>query len=293
MQPFIEAFLSHLAVERNLSPQTLRAYNYDLRRFVHFLTTTQGPDLAPSQVDRFVLQDFLQHLAQTGSGERARARRLATLKSFFAYLTQQGVLPTNPAAALPLPRWKVKEPSYLTEAEYRKLLRTAERTATPFYRTRDLAILKLLLGAGLRLSELVNLNREDFDRQEGTLRVRRKGQTQQVLQLHREVIAALGRYLRERPPAPTEALFVSRKRRRLSAGAVWHLVKKYLHQAQIQKERLSPHTLRHTFATTLLKQGADLVTIQRLLGHRNLATTERYLHLSDEALRQAVEKIPL
>jgi site-specific recombinase XerD len=140
MQPHIEAFLTHLAGERNLSPQTLQAYRYDLRRFADFVAETEGPDTPLADLDRFVLQAFLQHLAHTGSGEQARARRLATLKSFFGYLTEQGSLPINPAAAVKTPQLKAKEPSYLTGAEYRKLLRTAERTATPFYRQRDLAI---------------------------------------------------------------------------------------------------------------------------------------------------------
>jgi len=293
MQSHIEAFLSHLAVARNLSPNTIRAYRYDLTRFADFVTATEGPEAQITDLDRFTLQRFMTHLADTGSGEYARARRLATLKSFFNHLAEQEKISLNPTTALKTPQLKKKEPSYLTETEYRKLLRTAEQSATPFYRNRDQAILKLLLGAGLRLSELVGLNRDDFDRQEGTLKISRKGQKEQGLQLHTEVVTAVRRYLRERPEAETEALFVSRKRHRLSTGAVWHLVKRYLEQARIKKDRLSPHTLRHTFATTLLKQGTDLVTIQRLMGHRNLATTERYLHVADEELRGAVEKIPL
>ncbi len=193
-----------------------------------------------------------------------------------------------------MPKTQQKEPSYLTEQEYKRLLRTVQKNATKYFKPRDTAIITMFLGMGLRLSELVELDIGNINFEDGTIKVTRKGNHERILPANDEVMITLNRYLKTREDATTQQpLFLSKRNKRIDSGSVWHLVKKYLKQAQIEKDRLSPHTLRHTFATVLLKQGENILTIKELLSHRNLRTTERYLHINGEDLRVAVSKIDL
>jgi integrase/recombinase XerC len=193
-----------------------------------------------------------------------------------------------------MPKGKQKEPSYLTEQEYKRLLRTTQKNATKFFRYRDVAVITMLLGMGLRLSELVELDVGNVNFEDSIVKVTRKGRKERILPANDEVMMCLRRYLKTRKDVTgQEPLFLSKRNQRIDSATVWHLVRKYLQQAQIEKDRLSPHTLRHTFATTLLKQGENILTIKELLSHRNLRTTERYLHIDGKDLREAVSKLSL
>ena len=157
-----------------------------------------------------------------------------------------------------------------------------------------MAIVTMLLGMGLRLSELTALNIGDVSFEDGSIKITRKGGTERVLPANGEVMIAIQRYLKTREDKfPQLPLILSKRMRRISNASVWHLVGKYMRQAQIEKNKLSPHTLRHTFATILLKQGENILTIKELLSHRNLRTTEQYLHINNEDLKDAVSKISL
>jgi integrase/recombinase XerC len=223
-----------------------------------------------------------------------RGRKLATLKAFFKYFEEIKGIKVSPASSIKMPKVTRKEPSYLTEQEYKRLLRTVKNNATKYYRLRDVAVVIMLLGMGLRLSELVGLDVSDVNFEDGTVKVRRKGNHERILPANDGIMIALKRYFHARKGVETgQPLFLSSRNQRLGSGSVWHLVKKYLQQARIEKDKLSPHTLRHTFATTLLKQGENLLTIKELLSHRNLRTTERYLHIENRELKSAVNKIDL
>ena len=294
MKPEISGFLAYIGTERGLTGKTIAAYSHDLGKFAEFADEEIGKCWNLEDVDRYIIKSFLQFLADKGNQAVSRGRKLATLKSFFKYLTSQGTVKTDPTATIKMPKVQQKEPSYLTEQEYKRLLRTVQKNATKYFKQRDMAIVTMFLGMGLRLSELVELDVGNINFDDATIKVTRKGNHERILPVNDEVMITLNRYLKTREDTTVQQpLFLSKRDKRIDSGSVWHLVKKYLEQAQVEKDKLSPHTLRHTFATMLLKQGENILTIKELLSHRNLRTTERYLHLNGEDLKAAVNKIKL
>jgi len=298
MKQEISDFLSHISTERGLSPKTVAAYDYDLTKFSEFADSDLGKEWNFGDIDQYAIRTYMQFLADRGykkrNSEVSRNRKLATIKSFFKYLTNEGKVKTNPASQVKMPKIQTKEPSYLTEQEYKRLLRTVKKTATRYFKTRDIAIITVLLGMGLRLSELTELNVGSVNFDDGVIKVARKGNHERILPANDSVMITIKRYLKDRRNISSSSpLFLSKRNRRIDNTSIWYLVKKYLKQAQIEKDKLSPHTLRHTFATTLLRQGENILTIKELLSHRNLRTTERYLHINNEDLKSAVSKIDL
>lgn len=294
----ISSFLAYISTERGLSSKTITAYGYDLAKFNEFADREFGKGWGIGDIDQYTIKAYMQFLADKGyaKGNSAisRCRKLATIKSFFKYLISENKVRSDPASQVKMPKIQKKEPSYLTEQEYKRLLRTVKKAATKYFKARDTAIITILLGMGLRLSELIELNTSDINFDDGTINVTRKGNHERILPVSDNVMIAIKRYLKERKDIlPSSPLFLSKRNKRINSGSVWHLVRKYLKQAQIEKDKLSPHTLRHTFATTLLKQGENILTIKELLSHRNLRTTERYLHIHDDDLKAAVSKIDL
>ena len=174
------------------------------------------------------------------------------------------------------------------------MLRTVRKNATKYFIDRDTAIVTLLLGMGLRLSELVGLDVGSLNFEEGVIMVKRKGDHERILPANVDVMMSLQKYLSTRKDVlGHDPLFISKRNQRLANASVWHLVRKYMKQSRIEKSKLSPHTLRHTFATALLKKGENILTIKELLSHQNLRTTERYLHINGQDLRDAVNKLEL
>ncbi|MFC1514480.1 site-specific tyrosine recombinase/integron integrase [Candidatus Omnitrophota bacterium] len=298
MKQEIRGFLAYIGAERGLSVQTIRAYRHDLTKFAEFAGRELGKDFEVTDIDQYTIKGYMQFLANNGykkiNSAVSRGRKLATIKSFCKFLTAEGKIKINPAEQVKMPRTQRKEPSYLTEQEYKRLLRAVRNNATRYYKQRDMAIIMMFLGIGLRLNELVQLNIGDINFEDGTVKVTRKGNHERILPASDDVMISIKRYIRTKKTTSNKApLFVSKRKQRISGGSVWHLVRKYLKQAQIEKDKLSPHTLRHTFATTLLKQGQNIVIIKELLSHRNLRTTEKYLHINGEDLKTAVDKIDL
>jgi len=297
MRREIGEFLAYIGTERGLSPKTVGAYKHDLAKFNDFLNGELGDGWGLEDIDQYTIKAFMQFLAETGykkvNSAVSRGRKLATLKSFFKYLSHEGKVKSD-IVRLKMPKIKYKEPSYLTEQEYKRLLRTVKRNATKFFKARDMAIITMFLGMGLRLSELVELDVGNVNFDDGIIKVTRKGNKERILPANDGVMISIQRYLKTRKDLlPSSPLFLSKRNKRMAGGSVWYLVKKYLKQAQIEKDKLSPHTLRHTFATILLKQGENILTIKELMSHRNLRTTERYLHIDNEDLKTAVGKIDL
>ena len=299
MKAEISEFLGYVGTERGYSPKTLAAYAYDLGKFSQYLAVEPSSSGEGVQgIDQYTVKAFMSQLAEHGykkaNSAVARGRKLAVLKSFFKYLASVGKVKTDPTASIKMPKVKQKEPSYLTEQEYKKLLRTVRKNATAYFKERDMAIVTMLLGMGLRLSELTALDIGDVNFDDGSIKITRKGGKERLLPANDEVMISIQRYLKTREDRSLQSpLFLSKRNRRISNASIWHLVKKYMRQAQIEKDKLSPHTLRHTFATMLLTQGENILTIKELLSHRNLRTTERYLHINNEDLKDAVGKINL
>jgi len=294
MEREISGFLAYVGAERGFSPKTVEAYRHDLAKFDEFTGKEVGKGCEVSDIDQYAIKAYMQFLTDKGNAAVSRGRKLATIKSFFKYLVIEGKVKTNPADQVKMPKIQQKEPSYLTEQEYKRLLRVVKNNATKYFKMRDTAIITTLLGMGLRLSELVALDIGDVNFEDGAIKVCRKGNKERILPANDAVMISLQRYLKTREATGVqEPLFMSKRNQRIDGASIWYLVKKYLKQAQIEKDKLSPHTLRHTFATILLKQGENILTIKELLSHRNLRTTERYLHINGEDLKTAVSKIDL
>jgi integrase/recombinase XerC len=278
MQPAIAAFLRHLEKERNASLHTVRAYANDLAQFEDHLRNELGRAGEPRDVDHLMVRSFIAALHRGGAKKVSAARKLATLRTFFRYLCREGVLDKNPARAILQPRIDRRIPSHLEEAEVAAFL---DLPAEDDAGLRAQALLELLYATGVRCSELVGLDVADVDMDERMIRVLGKGRKERVVPFGTRARDAINEYLpaRLRARPKNQALFVNARGGRLTQRSVQRMVAGRLKQVALAK-RASPHTLRHSFATHLLERGADLRSIQELLGHASLSTTQRYTHLN-------------
>jgi integrase/recombinase XerC len=289
----IARFLQHLQVERGSSPHTLKAYREDLETFVEYFRDADDSCPDPAQLTAVELRGYLAALHEAGYAKTSIARKLASLRSFFRFGQREGWIDHNPAKALRNPRKAHKLPHFLTTKEIGKLL-TAPPGDQPMG-LRDRAILETLYSAGLRVSELVDMNDGDIDFDQGIVRVRGKGRKERLAPLGSYATRALRRWqkvrkLSAKAPSGREApVFVNKFGARLTSRSVGRMLDKHLQQAGLDN-RTSPHTLRHSFATHLLDRGADVRSVQELLGHKSLETTQIYTHVSTSNLRAAYEK---
>jgi site-specific recombinase XerD len=298
MRQVIRRFLKHLDAEKNASLSTIVSYQYDLTKFDDYLVRRLGRRFLPGDVSRDHVRDYLMWLSEVGhrkpNGPSARARALAAIRSFFKYAHRAGLLRDNPAADIPLPKVRTGEVRALSQDECGRLLRVVEMNPSPFRKVRDRAMIVTFLLTGARLREMVQLDRGDIDLYQGTIRLHRKGGEVNILPLAELAKIELKTYLKQRRcRTRTRALFISRRNVRISPGAVWNLVKKYLKKSRIRAHGMGPHALRHTFATLLLSQGENLRVIQSLMNHKSLATTARYLHSRSQELVRAVNGLKL
>ncbi len=275
----LEMFLRYLAVEKDASPHTLRGYRTDLEQFRRYLAGA-GLDRL-EDVDARAVRGWLARLHARGLDPSSVARKLAAARSWFRFLVRRGRLPRSPAADIRGPRLPRKLVSFLPADETSALL------DGPALGARDAAILELLYATGLRVSELAGLDVDDVDRAQRTVRVLGKGRRERMVPFGARAARALDTYLGLRGGAPGP-LFLSGRGRRLGVRSLHDLVRRRARQAGISR-RVSPHTLRHTFATHLLDAGADLRLIQDLLGHRRLATTQRYTHVGSAQLMRVYD----
>ena len=292
----IDQFLTHLEKERDVSPHTITAYRHDLAGFAEFLGTHLGAgEVAWERVDRLAMRAWLAHLARRGLSRRSSARALSAVRSFYRFLHRADLVESNPARAVGAPKLEKHLPGHLDRAQMDLLLSAAETRAREgrFTDVRDLAILELFYSAGLRISELRGVNRADLDLLAGMVKVRGKGRKERIVPVGGPAQRALREYERVRETlmasvgstADRTAFFLSVRARRMSP--------KTLHNAVVARlagvdegAGLSAHALRHTFATHLLDQGADLRAVQELLGHASISTTQIYTHTSVERLKQ-------
>jgi integrase/recombinase XerC len=288
----LEDFLRYLQVERQMSPHTLRNYRLDLTQFLEFIAP-EGAEPALEEVDYRQLRAFLAHSLK-GRGKTTVARKLSALRTFFKYLQRQGVLAQNPAKLAPSPRVGKSLPHFLTVDEVFHLL--AQPRGDEFGVLRDRAILEIFYAGGLRLAELAGLSLGDLDRKEGVVRVWGKGAKERLAFLGNAARAALSNYLPLRElllegkgRQGETALFLNFRGGRLSARGVARVVEKWARIAGLSGA-LTPHGLRHSFATHLLEGKADLRAVQELLGHASISSTQRYLHLNLDYLMEEYDK---
>jgi|SRR5690606_22535142 site-specific recombinase XerD len=292
----IEGMATWLRVERNLAPRTRAAYVADLERFDAWVRETleEADGIAIDRIGPEIVQDYLRHLrAERACKPPTINRAAASLRVLFTWCVQEGHLAENPTEDLARPKLPRRLPVYLTRDEVDRLFAAPDQT-TPAGR-RDHAILITLAYTGVRLSELVGMNTIDIDFPRAQIRVFGKGRKERLVPLNDRVVAALRAMLEdsERNPAPGEkAVFLNLKGRRLTGRAVEDIVKACALKAGLPQRNISPHKLRHTFATLLHGKNVDLIDIQALMGHASLASTQIYTHTNAGRLRGAVERLP-
>jgi integrase/recombinase XerC len=290
MHDLLADYLRHLALERHASAHTVKSYREDLTQAVEFFhTQLPGQSLTPARLSTRVLRAYLAWLSEQNYARATVARRLAAVRSWLRYLCRQGTLARNPADGLRGPRQEKRLPHFLAAKDVTQLV--AAPAPTPLG-ARDRAILETLYSAGLRVSELVGLDLDDLDLDGGVVTVRGKGKRERLALVGRPAADAIRAWLAERTALaaavgkPVTAVFLNRFGRRLTTRSVARMLEKYLAQTGLDP-RTSPHTLRHTFATHLLDAGADIRSVQELLGHRSLGTTQVYTHVTTNRLHDS------
>jgi len=289
----IDRFLRHLRVERNASALTIKSYREDLQSLAEYLSEALGRQPQVAALTTVDLRVYLAALHEAGYAESSIARKLASLRSFCRFAHRRGWASQNPAKPLRNPRRRRKLPNFLTGEQIDALL-AAVRSSRGLA-TRDLAIIETIYSAGLRVSEAVGINDDDLDLAQGLVRVRGKGKRERLAPLGRHAAMALRRWLAQRRlaanlrPGKASPVFVNKFGTRLTTRSVARMLEKYVKQTSLRSST-SPHTLRHTFATHLLDRGADIRSVQEMLGHKSLVTTQIYTHVSTANLRDAYRR---
>ena len=297
MEKLIEQFLEHLRYERNVSAHTLRNYSSDLEQFTHFLAPdkkTKLPDVA--EIDHLTIREWMASLHSDHKKKSSIARKLAALRTFFQFLVREGVLELNPAKLVSTPKLEKKLPNHLSIEEAIRFIETPD--AETDLGKRDRAMLELMYATGVRVAELTTLNVADVDFQNQLIRVTGKRRKQRIIPFGDPAGDAIRNYLGVREKflfnAPVSkrdeaALFLNYQGTRITTRSVGRMVEKYI-RICAGMHNISPHALRHSFATHLLDSGADLRDIQELLGHARLSTTQVYTHVSMEKLIEVYDK---
>jgi integrase/recombinase XerC len=298
---FIHQFIHYLSIEKNASPHTCRCYRKDLEGFEDFLKNS-GMYVTPSggvevaKADRMAIRKYLSFLHRKNK-KSSIARKISTLRSFFKYLVREQVIPSNPAKSISTPKVEKILPTTLTVDEAFRLMESpqtiSKKPSSEGFREsrlRDHAILELLYSSGLRVSELVGLNGDQVDLELGIVKVMGKGRKERIVPVGNKAIESLKAYLKGRGGLEgNDPIFINALGGRLTARSVGRMIKKYSKYSGIFR-KVSPHSLRHTFATHLLDAGADIREIQEMLGHSSLSTTQRYTHVSMGKLMEVYDK---
>lgn len=290
MQEFIELFLNYLSVERGLSSNTIISYREDIKSYFNFLKSVNINNL--SDTSRHDITNFMLFQKDKGMNANSIARRLAAIKAFYRFLTRERILKEDPSSMVDSPKLWKRIPETLSVNEIEALL--SQPDIRDKQGIRDRAILETLYATGMRVSEAANLRLDNVNLDIGFLRCLGKGNKERVIPLGKKAIASLKRYLEVSRPKQlkgrqSDFLFLNRFGKRISRQSLWKIIKRYARQARIKKS-IKPHILRHSFATHLLERGADLRSVQEMLGHANISTTQIYTHISRERLK-AIHKM--
>jgi len=300
MVKLIDKFLKTLKYTKGYSPHTLRNYRIDLMQFLAFLKSKgeDAEEIELKDIRNQMIREFLAHLHQKGLSKASIARKLATIRSFFTYLSRYGQVALNPAKMISTPKLEKKLPDFLSVDAVNKLLQTPDTKAELGRRSlgkRDLAILELLYATGMRLNELVSLNLDDLDLSGQMVRVKGKGKKERLTPFGQKASEAIRVYFAERrnlinpSQAGEQSIFLNCRGGRMTGRSIARMLDKYIIICSI-KHNISPHSLRHSCATHLLNAGADLRFIQELLGHSSLSTTQKYTHMSMDKLKDIYRK---
>ena len=295
MTEYVKAFCKYLALNRSVSRHTVRAYESDLTQFLDHVAANipvKTSELTPAALDRFAIRNFLSTVNAKGQSRGTAARKLAAIRTFLRYLRREDAISSDPGSLVRTPKREVRMPVHLSEEEMTQLL-DAPDSDDPLGR-RDKAIVELFYASGLRLSELAGLDLDDLNLSRKMTRVLGKGGKERLVPFNSSTASALKAYLKDRDKLLGEqrpshdALFVNYRGGRLTVRSIDRLVRRYA--AASTRPSVSPHALRHSFATHLLQRGADLRAIQELLGHSRLSTTQRYTHLDAARLLDVYRK---
>lgn len=284
VEHWIDPYINHLIVEKGLAAKTIEAYSADLGSYLAFLTSQKISKIA--EADTAAILKYLIELRKTGRGGRTRARHLVAIRGFYHYLTQQGVLKKNSAKMVDLPKSGLKLPDVLSQEDVAQLLSTPDLEKP--LGLRDAAMLETLYAAGLRVSELIYLQVNAVNLEAGFVRVIGKGSKERIVPIGRKALEQLQRYLEHARPLLLKGLssrfmFVARAGKPMTRQGFWKLLKRYTLKSGISKS-VTPHSLRHSFASHLLEGGADLRAVQMMLGHVDIATTQIYTHVAQKRL---------
>jgi tyrosine recombinase XerC len=284
MERYIDKFARYLEIEKNYSAHTILNYRLDLEEFGKFCAGTPF-----DKIDYLLLRKYLASLKEKSLSARTIGRRLSCLRSFFKFLTREGLLKNNPILSLSSPKLDKHLPQFMTEEEVIRLIDSVVlKEGRDELGLRNKAIIETFYSTGMRISEVAGLNIEDMDLITGTLKVMGKGKKERLVPIGDHAIRAIRDYLEQRKKEE-RAVFLNKNGRRITTRGIRGAVGKYLRLASL-RDGISPHTLRHSFATHLLNHGADLRSVQELLGHANLSTTQIYTHLTTEKLKSVYDK---
>lgn len=295
MDANIQDFLNHLAAEKGSSENTVAAYRNDLTQFHDFITR-QGrlQDGGWEELTRDDLVNYILWLKEREYASATVARKVAAMKSFCGYLVRSDAVEDNPAEELDSPKVKKQLPTALSTGEVESLLALPAQNGESPKALRDTALLEMLYATGMRVSEVAGLTLEDLDLGAGTVRCLGKGSKERVMPLYEEACTAISAYLENGRPrlashhADERTLFLNPRGEKLTRQGLWLIIKGYARQLGLE-DRVTPHTLRHSFATHMLNGGAGLREVQRLLGHANISTTQVYTHITRERLREVYD----
>ena len=281
----LRSFLNYLYIEKGLSQNTVKAYEVDLLAFISWITNNTNTDVINIKEDN--INKYISYLFKTKLKSSSVNRKISSIKSFYLFLIKRSIVATSPISEVISPKQEKYLPSSMSEDEVDKLLNSPDSNIK--IEKRDKAMIEMLYATGMRISELVNLKITDVDMQRCVVKVLGKGSKERLIPFGEEAYEALNNYLSDRDESSSKEVFLSNRKTKISRVAFWHRIKLYLVRENL-KHTISPHTLRHAFATHLLNRGADLRSVQLLLGHSDLSTTQIYTHIAKQRLSDVLKK---
>ena len=281
----LRSFLNYLYIEKGLSQNTVKAYEVDLLSFISWITDNTNTDVKNIKEDN--INKYISYLFKTKLKSSSVNRKISSIKSFYLFLIKKNIVNTSPISEVISPKQEKYLPSSMSEDEVDKLLNSPDSNIK--IEKRDKAMIEMLYATGMRISELVNLKMTDVDMQRCVVKVLGKGSKERLIPFGEQAYEALNNYLSDRDKSSSKEVFLSNRRTKISRVAFWHRIKHYIVRENL-KQTISPHTLRHAFATHLLNRGADLRSVQLLLGHSDLSTTQIYTHIAKQRLSDVLKK---
>ena len=281
----LRSFLDYLYIEKGLSQNTVKAYKVDLIAFMSWITDHTNSDIKNIKEDS--INKYISYLFETKLKSSSVNRKISSIKSFYLFLIKKSIIAMSPISEVISPKQEKYLPSSMSEDEVDKLLNSPDSNIK--IEKRDKAMIEMLYATGMRISELVNLKITDVDMQRCVVKVLGKGSKERLIPFGEEAYEALNNYLSDRDESSSKEVFLSNRKTKISRVAFWHRIKFYLVRENL-KQTISPHTLRHAFATHLLNRGADLRSVQLLLGHSDLSTTQIYTHIAKQRLSDVLKK---